>query len=426
MNELWIKFRDQSGEERRVQIAKSQFVIGRHSTSDLSVADSRLSRQHLEIKRLGEKYLVSDLGSSNGTELNGQPLSGPSEIKDGDRANLGGGLEVEFQIETDEAPNDFEEEFDEETDLEEPTVPEPAGVAAAGVPAIAAPAPSGGMSWLILAPVLGVFLLIFAVGIIYFVSRGSSLEVANNGGFTYSDPDRDDDGPSKTKTPSNSTSTSTTPDNSSTTNGNGGPQPSPSNVGGNSKVEQAAAAFLRRIAQNDPNAFLTADQSKKVSDKIKQIGTGSLADNISSARKSASQLKAIATAKNLTPQFLATAAMLKLGSSRGDVLQTAQSMAEVLGKLQIEVGSERADDCLLMIAAYDQGQAGDFLKLRNMLQDLATKFPESSRDIRTIWFLQKNSKITDGEFDFALRFLAIGTITQSPKDFGVNVEPLTL
>jgi hypothetical protein len=80
----------------------------------------------------------------------------------------------------------------------------------------------------------------------------------------------------------------------------------------------------------------------------------------------------------------------------------------------------------MMIAAYDQGEKGDFMRLRNTLQDLATKFPESSRVIRSIWFLQKQGKITDSEFDFALRFLAIGTITQNPKDFGVKAEPLTL
>jgi hypothetical protein len=64
--------------------------------------------------------------------------------------------------------------------------------------------------------------------------------------------------------------------------------------------------------------------------------------------------------------------------------------------------------------------------MRNMLQDLATKSPESSRAIRTIWFLEKQGKITPAEFEFALRFLAIGTITQNPKDFGVNAEALAL
>ena len=101
-------------------------------------------------------------------------------------------------------------------------------------------------------------------------------------------------------------------------------------------------------------------------------------------------------------------------------------MADVLEKLNTQIGSERSDDSLMMIAAFDQGQRGDFMGLRNTLQDLATKFPESSRSIRSIWFLQKQGKISAAEFDFALQFIAIGTISQNPKDFGVSAEPLVL
>src|SRR5262249_39056534 len=153
-------------------------------------------------------------------------------------------------------------------------------------------------------------------------------------------------------------------------------QPSPSNLGENAKVEKSAAAFLRRIAKNDQTAFLTSDQSKKVSDKIKQISSSAaLADNINSARKSASDISKLATKNSLTPQFLATAAIVKLGNSRGDVYQAANPMAAVFKKLQGSIGNELADDSLLMIAAYDQGEKGEFLRLRDMLQDLANKFP---------------------------------------------------
>jgi hypothetical protein len=133
-----------------------------------------------------------------------------------------------------------------------------------------------------------------------------------------------------------------------------------------------------------------------------------------------------AAAKNLKPQMLAVAAIAKLGGTRGDVLATATSMAEVLDKLTIQLGNELADDCLLTIAVYDQGAAGDTMKMRNMLQELANKSSESSRTIRTIWFLQKEGKISPSQFDMALTFLAAGTIAQNPKEFGVNAEALDL
>src|SRR4051794_39726439 len=113
MDELWVKFRDENGEERRIQIKKPEFVIGRHSACDLSVADSRLSRQHVRIEQIGGKCLITDLGSSNGTELNGQALDGKTQIKNGDRANLGGGLEIEFQLGDEEQFGDEDAEFND-------------------------------------------------------------------------------------------------------------------------------------------------------------------------------------------------------------------------------------------------------------------------------------------------------------------------
>src|SRR5690349_11760662 len=98
LDELFIRYTDESGHERELAITQSKFVIGRHSAADLSVPSGKLSREHLKIERLGEQFLVSDLGSSNGTLLNGQPLTNPVKIASGDRADLGGGLQVEFVI----------------------------------------------------------------------------------------------------------------------------------------------------------------------------------------------------------------------------------------------------------------------------------------------------------------------------------------
>jgi hypothetical protein len=198
-------------------------------------------------------------------------------------------------------------------------------------------------------------------------------------------------------------------------------------LGETAKVEQNGGVFLRQIAQNNPRAFLTGEQAKTVSAKVKQLsGSSALVDNLKNAQKNAAALKSLAASKNLKPQFLAVAAIAKLGGSRGDVLQTAQGMTNVLDKLSTHLGNELADDSLLVIAAYAQGAAGDFMKMRNMLQDLANKSPQSSREIRSIWFLQKNGKISQAEFENALSFLAIGTLAQNPKDFGVNTEALSL
>jgi len=422
MEELWLKFIDTEGQSRRERVGGERFIVGRQSDCDLCIPDGKLSREHLEIERIGYNFIVSDLGSSNGTTLNGANLSGRVALSNGDRLNLGGSIEMTAEFASEQlAAAPVAAEDNNGQAFEAP--------AAASSPRPQTNAePEGGfpMSIFLIAPVLGLLVILLVGGSIYMFSGGKRQDPVDNNDVVYKSDDEDDKPVNKKAKstdddePSNQTSspnTSSTPDIP--------PLPSPSNTGEGGKSEVDGAAFLRRIALNDPKAFLTGEQAKLVNDKIKQVTSPALADNINAARQNSAKIKSIAESKSLKPQFLATAAITKLGSNRGDVLQTAEAMAETFEKLRTPVGNEFASDALLMVAAYDQGAAGDFLKMRNMLQDIATKYPESSRSIRTIWFLHKNNRITDAEYDFALRFLAIGTIMQNPKDFGVNTEALT-
>jgi hypothetical protein len=423
MSELWINWRDENGAGGRVRAGRSPFIIGRVAGADLVIPNSKLSREHVSIERSGDGFVISDRGSSNGTELNSAPLIVPTEIFDGDRAVLGGGVALKFDIGWEEPASQESEEVYEPVVVQEAVVTVDAPPAAAAVEA--EPGDGGVPMWLLIGgPIALLSFLFVAVGLILILGGGNSNQVS---GINVRSSRTPDDDPTPDKTPTSKSPTGTPSGSPGGSSNESIPVPSPAANGENAKVEQNAAKFLRLAAQNDPNAFITADQAQKVSTRVKQFSNSStLATNIESARKSSAAIKSLAASKNLTPQFLATAALAKLGNTKGDVLQTAESIAPVLEKLRTPIGCELYDDCLLMVAAYDQGEKGDFMRLRNTLQDLATKFPESSRVIRSIWFLQKQGKITDSEFDFALRFLAIGTITQNPKDFGVSAEPLTL
>ena len=445
MPELLLKYKDDSGDEKSVAVERERFKVGRHSECDLTISDGRLSREHLRIERVGDAFEATDLGSSNGTKLNGEELSGSTVLKNGDALSLGG-LEMAVEINA--------EDQNTETAASAPDVDQgqaefgPEMGAAASMPQAASPHPapqassdSDGLPWLLIVPLFGLIILVFIGGLIYLLIGTGESDIADNtedDEFVYStDKNKDEDNGPSGKNENNSSpggkNSTPIPVNAPGSNGTSsipigpGSQPTPQNLSDTGKVEQNGAAFLRRIAQNDPKAFLTSDQAQKVNSKVKQFGkSAALADNINSARKNASQLRSIASSKNLKPQFLAVAAIAKLGNGRGDVVQTAQGIADVLDKLGTQIGNELADDALLMIAAYNQGASGEDKKMRDMLQKLVNNSPDSARTIRTIWFLEKNGKITPGEFENALNFLAIGTITQNPKDFGVNAEPLQL
>ncbi|MEO6117016.1 MAG: DUF3662 and FHA domain-containing protein [Pseudolysinimonas sp.] len=62
-------------EGKRYPITKARTVIGRGSDADITIDDTGTSRQHVEILWDGKRGQVSDLGSTNGSKLNGAPVT---------------------------------------------------------------------------------------------------------------------------------------------------------------------------------------------------------------------------------------------------------------------------------------------------------------------------------------------------------------
>lgn len=62
--------------------------IGRAADCDIALPERQVSRYHARILRQGDQYLVEDLGSKNGTHLNGAPVHGTAKIQDGDEIQV--------------------------------------------------------------------------------------------------------------------------------------------------------------------------------------------------------------------------------------------------------------------------------------------------------------------------------------------------
>lgn len=65
-------------------------VIGRVAECDLTVNTRKVSRRHAEVRYEGEQVIIEDLGSTNGTYVNGEPVRGIRVLKPGDRIHIGG------------------------------------------------------------------------------------------------------------------------------------------------------------------------------------------------------------------------------------------------------------------------------------------------------------------------------------------------
>jgi pSer/pThr/pTyr-binding forkhead associated (FHA) protein len=70
--------------------------IGRHADNQIVLPDPQVSRHHAEIVMQGGRWVISDLGSANGTYVNGQRIHGPQVIGHGDLIRVG---QTQFQVE---------------------------------------------------------------------------------------------------------------------------------------------------------------------------------------------------------------------------------------------------------------------------------------------------------------------------------------
>jgi len=64
-------------------------TVGRSVTNHIQIVDRRMSRNHAEIHTNGGRVILRDLGSKNGTLLNGEPVNGSLELHPGDRISFG-------------------------------------------------------------------------------------------------------------------------------------------------------------------------------------------------------------------------------------------------------------------------------------------------------------------------------------------------
>ncbi len=86
--ELWVEGGPSNGS--RIALAKGVTWIGRATTNNIVVEDTGVSRQHAGIREDRAGYWIKDMGSTNGTYINGERVRGEGQrLKDNDRIELG-------------------------------------------------------------------------------------------------------------------------------------------------------------------------------------------------------------------------------------------------------------------------------------------------------------------------------------------------
>ncbi len=76
---------------------KSEMFIGRDLSNDVVINDPEISRRHARLFSQGNTYALEDLGSTNGTFVNGQRLMGPNVLRPGDVITFGERMSLVFE-----------------------------------------------------------------------------------------------------------------------------------------------------------------------------------------------------------------------------------------------------------------------------------------------------------------------------------------
>lgn len=131
---------------RTFPLEGEEIFIGRDTSNRISINDAEVSRKHARLVWQGEFYLLEDLGSTNGTFVNGQRLTGSVALKPGDLVALG--ENVVLMVETEFDPDATRLSARTGKAVKVPPAPPPSPVptpapAVAPVPAYAGQVPAG-------------------------------------------------------------------------------------------------------------------------------------------------------------------------------------------------------------------------------------------------------------------------------------------
>jgi len=86
---LKLIIEDDEGRKTVVPFVREEITIGRQEGNTIRLTERNVSRRHARLMRQNGHVVVEDLGSSNGTRINGERISGQSTVKDGDLIQIG-------------------------------------------------------------------------------------------------------------------------------------------------------------------------------------------------------------------------------------------------------------------------------------------------------------------------------------------------
>lgn len=80
------------------ELDEPSYMIGREAGNDIVIEDPQVSRRHAQLTRQGNSYLIEDVGSTNGTYVNGKRVTAPTLLANGDMVGLADTVIIAVQL----------------------------------------------------------------------------------------------------------------------------------------------------------------------------------------------------------------------------------------------------------------------------------------------------------------------------------------
>lgn len=401
-----------------VEVDTKRFSIGRTPENDLVIDDSSLSRRHAIIENLDGIFRLSDCGSSNGTLINGRPVTTLAELCDWDVLTFGGvgDIVVRLQEDAQPAPAGFQRAS------ANATAKASAGYSPGALPQ-RAPArhqrTAGSAQTWFSGPVIAAaaaLVIVLVAGLILLATSGSNSNGKPKPNLRQQEtPNDNDDGNNNDSNNDNNKLTSSPAPSESV--------PEPSGEPADLSIIEAYASKVLIGISKDQNPVVTAKPRSEINAQVQRYkGSSSVRDELQALKRAMPQVSAAAKSNGVRPPLLAysTLARIDKDGGRGDPAQVAAQLSPALAKMRVLFGDELANDALLSVAALEEGPG-----LQMRITKLSGRVPDSVTTIRSIWYLHDHQVISSDTYDFVLRFLALGVIAQDPQKFGIKAEPLT-
>jgi pSer/pThr/pTyr-binding forkhead associated (FHA) protein len=362
-----------------VQVDKTPFTIGRSPQSDLTIENTRLSRNHAVIYIDEGLFRISDCGSTNGTFLNGRRVEGSSRLSNDDLILLAEAIELKVvlaDMEMDLLP--FIEETEKAVEPVQKEYPKTY---------------KRQIDLKIITGAIALIIVILPALLISFTKREGAKPSLRPQQRLITPESRTEPAEIKNK------------------------------INASDQIEMAAIRFMARISRDASSYNFPEEVLNDIEERVKQYSSDrGLQHTLVEFQKRSHAIAMESRQIGIDPPGLVIYSLLaQLYTNRQpkDPIETARGMLPILNSLRGHFG-EDPDSTLLIVAALPEGPGSKKSHpLLNRMQGLRNPLAH-----RNVWYLRKVGKIDNGSYDLVLKFISLGIIAQNPTLVNFPLEPL--